>query len=71
MAASTIPVALREIGFDQNLDQPVPLDITFRNEGATKRDARLDRLEHCYSAAASPRSATTTTGSQSADSSSR
>jgi len=38
MAASTIPVALREIGFDQNLDQPVPLDITFRNEaGATVR----------------------------------
>jgi len=38
MAASTIPMALREIGFDQNLDQPVPLDITFRNEaGATVR----------------------------------
>ena len=30
--SSTLPPALREIGFDQNLDRPVPLDITFRNE---------------------------------------
>jgi protein SCO1/2 len=30
--SSTIPAPLREIGFDQNLDQPVPLDTTFRDE---------------------------------------
>jgi len=30
--SSTLPKALREIGFDQNLDQPVPLDVTFRDE---------------------------------------
>jgi protein SCO1/2 len=36
--SSQVPKALREIGFDQNLDQPVPLDITFRDEaGATVR----------------------------------
>jgi protein SCO1/2 len=38
MTASTIPAPLREIGFDQNLDQELPLDVTFRNEaGATVR----------------------------------
>jgi protein SCO1 len=36
--SSQVPAALREIGFDQNLDQPVPLDVTFRDErGATVR----------------------------------
>jgi protein SCO1/2 len=36
--SSTLPRALREIGFDQNLDQPVPLDTPFRDErGATVR----------------------------------
>ena len=36
--ASQLPKALREIGFDQNLDQRVPLDTTFRDEaGATVR----------------------------------
>jgi protein SCO1 len=38
MNSSQMPRALREIGFDQNLDQPVPLDTTFRDErGATVR----------------------------------
>jgi protein SCO1/2 len=32
MTSSTLPKALREIGFDQNLDQPIPLDVTFRDE---------------------------------------
>jgi protein SCO1/2 len=31
-AASTMPTALQEIGFDQNLDQQLPLDATFRDE---------------------------------------
>ena len=36
--SSQLPQALREIGFDQNLDQPVPLDTAFRDEtGATVR----------------------------------
>jgi protein SCO1 len=36
--ASQVPQILREIGFDQNIDQHVPLDTTFRNEaGATVR----------------------------------
>jgi protein SCO1/2 len=36
MVSSAIPAPLREIGFDQNIDQRVPLDTTFRNEaGAT------------------------------------
>jgi protein SCO1 len=36
--SSQVPQALREIGFDQNIDQRVPLDTTFRNEaGATVR----------------------------------
>jgi len=32
MPAAALPAPLREIGFDQNLDQQLPLDITFRNE---------------------------------------
>lgn len=36
MVSSAIPAPLRAIGFDQNIDQRVPLDTTFRNEaGAT------------------------------------
>ena len=36
--SSQVPQALREIGFDQNIDQRVPLDTTFRNEaGVTVR----------------------------------
>jgi protein SCO1/2 len=31
-ASSTLPRALREIGFDQNLDQKIPLDTVFRDE---------------------------------------
>jgi protein SCO1/2 len=30
--SSTVPRALREIGFDQNLDQKIPLDTVFRDE---------------------------------------
>ena len=38
VVSSQLPQALREIGFDQNIDQRVPLDTTFRNEaGATVR----------------------------------
>src|SRR5689334_24390531 len=38
MVSSQVPRALREIGFDQNLDQHVPLDVTFRDErGETVR----------------------------------
>ena len=32
MAASAVPPALRGIGFDQHLDQPIPLDVPFRDE---------------------------------------
>jgi protein SCO1/2 len=32
MASSAVPAPLREIGFDQNLDQPLPLDTTFTDE---------------------------------------
>lgn len=32
MTASAVPAPLREIGFDQNIDQPVPLDLPFRDE---------------------------------------
>jgi protein SCO1 len=36
--SSALPAALREIGFDQNLDQYVPLDTTFKDEsGRTVR----------------------------------
>jgi protein SCO1/2 len=31
-ASSTMPAPLREIGFDQNLDQHIPLDLEFRDE---------------------------------------
>ena len=37
--SSTMPPALREIGFDQNLDQHVPLDTAFTDE--TGRSVRL------------------------------
>ncbi len=37
--ASSVPKTLREVGFDQNLNQQVPLDITFRDE-----DGRTVRL---------------------------
>jgi len=38
IVSTALPQALREIGFDQNIDQRVPLDTTFRNEaGATVR----------------------------------
>ena len=38
MMSSAMPAALREIGFDQNIDQHVPLDTTFRDEvGRTVR----------------------------------
>src|SRR5437870_1150832 len=37
--SSTMPRALREIGFDQNLDQSIPLDVTFRDESG--RDVRI------------------------------
>src|SRR5438093_7252253 len=30
--ASAVPAALREIGFDQNLDRPLPLDTEFSDE---------------------------------------
>ena len=32
MTSSTIPAPLREIGFDQNLDRPAPLDTVFKDE---------------------------------------
>lgn len=32
MTSSALPAALREIGFDQHIDRPVPLDVTFRDE---------------------------------------
>jgi protein SCO1/2 len=32
MTASTMPAALREIGFDQFIDQSIPLDVPFRDE---------------------------------------
>src|SRR5262245_53410076 len=32
MTSSTIPAPLREIGFDQNIDQRIPLDVPFRDE---------------------------------------
>jgi len=38
MVASAMPPALQGIGFDQNIDQQIPLDTTFRDEtGATVR----------------------------------
>ena len=38
MVSSTMPKALQGIGFDQNIDQHIPLDTTFRDEsGATVR----------------------------------
>jgi protein SCO1/2 len=37
--SATLPAPLREIGFDQNLDQPVPLDLRFKDDGG--REVRL------------------------------
>lgn len=38
MASTAVPTALRDIGFDQHLDQPIPLDLPFRDEsGRTVR----------------------------------
>jgi len=38
LVSTALPAPLREIGFDQNIDQRVPLDTMFRNEaGATVR----------------------------------
>ena len=39
-SSSALPAPLREIGFDQNLDQRVPLDTTFRDEAGRDRAAR-------------------------------
>src|SRR5919201_1179500 len=39
LPASALPKALREVGFDQRLDETVPLDIPFKNE-----DGRTIRL---------------------------
>jgi protein SCO1/2 len=39
ITASTVPSPLREIGFDQNLDRPVPLDTVFKDESG--RSVRL------------------------------
>jgi len=36
MTASAMPAPLREIGFDQNLDQRVPLDTTFTDEAGQR-----------------------------------
>ena len=38
--ASAQPEMLRGIGIDQRLDQPVPLDLVFRDETGTRRHAR-------------------------------
>ncbi len=35
VVSSTLPAPLREIGFDQNIDQLLPLDTTFRDEAGT------------------------------------
>ena len=40
MPASALPAPLREIGFDQNLDRPLPLDMPFRDEAGPRRPAR-------------------------------
>lgn len=39
MASSGVPRALKEIGFDQNIDQRIPLDVPFRDE--TGRTVRI------------------------------
>jgi len=36
MTSSTVPAPLREIGFDQNIDQLVPLDVTFQDEAGRR-----------------------------------
>jgi protein SCO1 len=35
ITAATVPAALREIGFDQHLGQPIPLDVLFRDESGS------------------------------------
>ncbi len=35
ISSSALPAPLREIGFDQNIDQRLPLDTTFRDESGT------------------------------------
>ena len=40
--AAVLPAALREVGFDQHLDQQVPLDLAFRDEQG--REVRLSDL---------------------------
>jgi protein SCO1/2 len=35
IVSTALPAPLREIGFDQNIDQRLPLDTTFRNEAGT------------------------------------
>jgi len=42
MPASTVPAPLREIGFDQRIDQPLPLDAIFRDESG--RDVAIGRF---------------------------
>ena len=39
-SASSVPAPLREIGFDQNLDRPVPLDLPVSGRGRSARPAR-------------------------------
>jgi protein SCO1/2 len=39
MTAAAVPAPLREIGFDQNIDQQLPLDVPFRDESG--REVRL------------------------------
>src|SRR5262245_19595303 len=36
MPASTMPAPLREIGFDQNIDQLIPLDVAFNDESGRR-----------------------------------
>jgi protein SCO1 len=35
ITAAAVPAALREIGFDQHLGQPIPLDVLFRDESGS------------------------------------
>jgi protein SCO1/2 len=37
MVSSAVPAPLREIGFDQNLDRPVPLDVVLTDESGRSR----------------------------------
>ena len=40
MVSSTMPAPLREIGFDQHLDRPIPLDAPFRDETGRRVELR-------------------------------